>query len=56
LARTRWWKRLYAKDFQHSDTKTVAVGNELHTEYNVIFIIVLHNAKLLLKIVMPKLF
>jgi len=38
LASTRWWKRLYSKDFQHSDSKTVAVGNELHTEYDVIFI------------------
>jgi hypothetical protein len=59
LASTTWWKHLYSKDFQHSDTKTLAVGNEQHTEYNVIFIkycIVLYNAKLLLKIVMHKLF
>ena len=38
LANTRWWKGLCSKVFQHSGTKTVAVGNELHTEYNVIFI------------------
>jgi len=38
LANTRCWKGLCSKGFQHSDTKTVAVGKELHTEYNVIFI------------------
>ena len=38
LANTRWWKVLCSKGFQHSGTKTVAVENELHTEYNVIFI------------------
>ena len=34
LANTRWWKDLWSKVFLHSDTKPVAVGNELHTEYS----------------------
>jgi len=37
-ANTRCCKGLSSKGFQQSDTKTVAVGNELHNEYNVIFI------------------
>jgi hypothetical protein len=38
LANTRYWKGLCSKGFQHFDMQTVAVGNELHTEYSVVFI------------------
>jgi len=49
-----WWEGLCSNGFQHSDMKTVAVSNELHTEY--LLSTVLHNAKLPLNIAMLKLF
>jgi hypothetical protein len=52
LANTTWWKRLLSKGFQHSDTKTVAVGNELQLNTMLHLLnILLCNAELLLNIV-----